>query len=298
MSLKKRTSTSTEGSYRNDLERLLNLIDGSDALVIGAGAGLSTSAGFVYGGERFHENFADFEERYGIKDMYTGGFYPFPTPEVKWAFWSRMVYLNRYTNIPGTVYSNLLALVKDTNYFVITTNVDHCFQKTGFDKRRLFYTQGDYGLFQCSLPCHKATYDNERQIMNMLHEQKDMSVPAARVPHCPRCGREMAMNLRIDDTFVEDEGWHEADRRYGEFLRANRFTHTTYLELGVGFNTPGIIKYPFWQKTLANPNATYVCINMGECTVPTDIQDRSIAISGDIGGVVSDLLALKKERTG
>lgn len=290
---RKRTNVSTEKSYQNDIEDLLGLIDGSEAIIVGAGAGLSASAGFAYGGERFHKHFSDFEEKYGIKDMYTGGFYPFLAPEVKWAFWSRMVYLNRYSDIPGTVYSDLLDLIGKKNYFVITTNVDHCFQKSGFDKKKLFYTQGDYGLFQCSLPCHSRTYDNEKQIMDMLREQKDMRIPVSRIPHCPRCGREMSMNLRCDDTFAEDEGWHEADRRYSEFLKANMYTKTVYLELGVGFNTPGIIKYPFWQKTQANPNAVYVCINKGECTVPTDIQDRSIAISGDIGGVISDLLALR-----
>lgn len=253
-----------------------------EGVVIGAGAGLSTAAGFAYSGERFEKYFADFAEKYGIKDMYSGGFYPFKAPEEYWAWWSRHIFVNRYADAPKPVYNELLRLVKNKNYFVITTNVDHCFQKAGFDKKRLFYTQGDYGLFQCSEPCHNATYDNEDVIRKMYEQQKNMRVPSELIPRCPKCGKPMTMNLRADDTFVEDEGWHKAAERYSDFIRANQTRRVLYLELGVGMNTPVIIKYPFWEYTAKNPRAVYACVNFGEVFCPDDIRERAVLIDGDI----------------
>ena len=277
----------------NDTKRILSLINESEAIVIGAGAGLSTSAGFTYSGERFEKYFGDFASKYGFSDMYSGGFYPFETPEEFWAYWSRYIMINRYMDAPKPVYQKLLSLVQDKNYFVITTNVDHCFQKAGFDKKRLFYTQGDYGLFQCSEPCHQKTYDNETQIRAMYNAQKDMKIPADLIPYCPVCKKPMRMNLRSDDTFVQDEGWYEAAERYHAFLIEHRVDDdgkVLFLELGVGANTPGIIKYPFWQMTAQNPNAIYVCINFGEAIVPDEISSRSMGISADIGEVLEALL--------
>ena len=269
------------------------MIDKAEAIVIGAGAGLSTSAGFTYSGERFEKYFGDFASKYGFSDMYSGGFYPFETPEELWAYWSRYIMINRYMDAPKPVYQKLLSLVKNKNYFVITTNVDHCFQKAGFDKKRLFYTQGDYGLFQCSEPCHQKTYDNETQIRAMYDAQKDMRIPAELIPHCPVCNKPMRMNLRSDDTFVQDEGWYEAAERYNAFLtehRADEDGKVLFLELGVGANTPGIIKYPFWRMTAQNPNAIYVCINFGEAIIPDEISFRSLCISADIGEVLDILI--------
>lgn len=279
----------------------------ADTILIGAGAGLSASAGFAYGGEQFHRYFADFEEKYGFHDMYSGGFYPFPTMEEHWAYWSRFVFLNRYCDPPKPVYQNLLELVEDKDYFVLTTNVDHCFQKAGFDKHRLFYTQGDYGLWQCSNPCHGRTYDNQDVVRRMVEAQgfqitdrglelpagnlPKMSVPAELVPHCPKCGAPMAMNLRADNTFVQDEGWYIAAGRYDDFVRRHKDTPVLYLELGVGMNTPGIIKYNFWQQVYKNPRAKYACINRGQAGAPREIADRSLCIDGDIGGVLSMLAA-------
>ena len=269
------------------------MIDKAEAIVIGAGAGLSTSAGFTYSGERFKKYFGDFGSKYGFGDMYSGGFYPFETPEELWAYWSRYIMINRYMDAPKPVYQKLLSLVKDKDYFVITTNVDHCFQKAGFDKKRLFYTQGDYGLFQCSEPCHQKTYDNETQIRAMYDAQKDMRIPADLIPYCPVCQKPMRMNLRSDDTFVQDEGWYEAAERYNAFLmkhRADEDGKVLFLELGVGANTPGIIKYPFWRMTAQNPNAIYVCINFGEAIVPDEISSRSMGISADIGEMLEELI--------
>ena len=294
------------GNYSDNVKKLKTALAAADAVVIGAGAGLSTSAGFVYGGERFEKYFRDFREKYGFTDMYAGGFYPYPMPEEQWAFWSRNIYVNRYMDAPKPVYEELFRLVRDKDYFVITTNVDHCFQKAGFDKKRLFYTQGDYGLFQCSEPCHSKTYENEETIRAMVLSQgwvigennelflpegaaRKMTVPTQLLPVCPVCGKPLTMNLRSDDRFVEDEGWHRAAERYETFLRT-RGGRLLFLELGVGYNTPGIIKYPFWQMTAKDPDAVYACVNYGEAVCPEQIRGQSVCIDGDIGKAIREMM--------
>ena len=290
------------------MENIKSILQNADSILIGAGAGLSTSAGFTYSGRRFQKYFADFEKKYGFQDMYSGGFYPYKTLEENWAYWSRYIMINRYMNAPIPVYEELFELVKNKNYFVLTTNVDHCFQKAGFDKSRLFYTQGDYGLWQCSEPCHKKTYDNQLFVEKMVREQGfviqddgglelpengfegiKMTVPSELLPRCPVCGKPMSMNLRADDTFVEDEGWNKAASRYEDFLNENKDGNIVFLELGVGGNTPGIIKYPFWKMTYANPKAVYVCINKGEAEVPGEIEKQSICVNNDIYEVLKSL---------
>ncbi len=293
-------------NYDEQIKRLKEELRTADAVVIGAGAGLSTSAGLTYSGERFDKYFFDFAKRFGIQDIYSGGFYPFPNEETRWAWWARHIYFNRYIDAPKPVYSTLLNLVKDKDYFVITTNVDHQFQRTGFDKKRLFYTQGDYGLFQSINPDIQKTYDNEEWVMEAMEAQgfvKDadgifrvpengelkMQIPKELIPKCPDDGSDMTMNLRADDSFVEDEGWHRASAAYSDYLRRHKNLHVLYLELGVGANTPVIIKYPFWQMTLANEDAVYACLNYGEAFCPKEIADRSICIDGDIGEVLEML---------
>ena len=278
---------------QKQIERLSQQLASSDAIVIGAGAGLSTSAGFTYTGERFVHYFPDFIAKYHFSDMYSGGFYLFDTLEEHWAYWSRYIFCNRYLDAPKPVYQELLSLVQDKDYFVLTTNVDHQFQKAGFDKYRLFYTQGDYGLWQCMEPCHQKTYDNEEVVRRMVAEQRDMRIPTELVPRCPVCGKPMTMNLRSDNTFVEDEGWHRAAERYDDFLRRHDGLKVLYLELGVGANTPVIIKYPFWKMTYANQNSTFACINFGEAFAPPEIRGRSICINADIGNVLSRLKEVK-----
>lgn len=272
-----------------DFERLKTALNCADAIIIGAGAGLSTSAGFTYSGERFNKYFKDFAEKYGFRDMYSGGFYPYPTLEEHWAYWSRYIQINRYENAPKPIYEKLYQLVKNKDYFVITTNVDHCFQKAGFDKKRLFYTQGDYGLFQCSEPCCQKTYDNQKQIERMVAEQSDMRIPTELIPKCPVCGKPMVMNLRSDDHFVQDEGWYQAAERYELFLRRHENMKILFLELGVGYNTPVIIKYQFWKMTAKNPQAIYACINAGEAICPEEITRQAICINGDIGEVLQQI---------
>ena len=294
-------------SMEDKISRLKEELDSADAIVIGAGAGLSTSAGFTYSGERFMKYFKDFAEKYGIEDMYSGGFYPFKSKEEYWAWWSRNIYVNRYMDVPKSVYKDLLGLVKGKDYFVLTTNVDHQFQRAGFDKKRMFYTQGDYGLWQCSDPCEQITYDNEEQVKEMLLSQGfefgadgellvqdfskiKMEIPSKLVPYCDECNEPLTMNLRVDDTFVQDEGWYAASERYSDFIRRHDNLHVLYLELGVGGNTPVIIKYPFWQRVAENEKAVYACVNYGEAFCPETISKRSICIDGDIGDILKQLM--------
>lgn len=276
-------------AYNENIKRLKKEIETADSIVIGAGAGLSTAAGFEYSGENFRKHFGDFEDKYGFHDMYSGGFYPYKTQEEFWAYWSRYIYINRYEDKDNGTYKMLYDLVKDKDYFVLTTNVDHQFQKAGFDKKHLFYTQGDYGLFQCSEPCHDKTYDNKDAVIDMLEFQKEMKIPTELIPKCPKCGKPMTMNLRSDDTFVQDEGWYKAAERYEDFIRRHENLHILFLELGVGYNTPVIIKYPFWNMTHKNSNAVYVCVNFGDTRCPDEIKKQSICINSDIREVLEDI---------
>lgn len=282
------TMKSTE-NFSDNIKKLKNEIETADAILIGAGAGLSASAGFDYAGERFERYFSDFHKKYGIIDMYSGGFYPYDTLEEYWAWWSRNILVNRYDCPVGKPYADLLSIVKDKDYFVLTTNVDHQFQRAGFDKKRLFYTQGDYGLWQCSKPCHDKTYDNEEVVRAMAEQQKDMKTPTELIPKCPVCGRPMTMNLRCDNSFVQDAGWYAAANSYEDFIRRHSNLHILYLELGVGMNTPVIIKYPFWQMTAQNPNSIYACINKGQAVCPQEIKSQSICINEDIGDTLSSI---------
>ena len=277
------------GDCSAQIEQLRRALEGAEAVLVGAGAGLSASAGLTYGGARFERWFSDFRRKYGITDMYSGGFYPFDAPEEYWAWWSRHIYCNRYVDAPRPVYADLLSILRDRDYFVLTTNVDHQFQRAGFDKARLFYTQGDYGLWQCARPCHDKTYDNEEAVRRMIDAQRDMRIPGELVPHCPLCGGPMTMNLRCDERFVQDAGWYAARQRYADFVRGHGHGRVLYLELGVGGNTPAIIKYPFWGFTADNPDAIYACINLGQAHEPEEIAARSICIDADIGSTLAAL---------
>lgn len=299
-----------ENITNEEIIKLHEILDSAECVVVGAGAGLSASAGFSYSGGRFKKYFSDFEAKYHFHDMYSGGFADFSSLEENWAYWSRFIYINRYMDAPLPAYEKLLELVRGKDYFVITTNVDHSFQKAGFDKKRLFYTQGDYGLFQCCVPCHKKTYDNEEIVRKMLISQgfgfkdsenrKDgeiifpenplkMEILSELVPHCPVCEKPMSMNLRCDGTFVEDDGWHEAAKRYQDFLEKHKNARTLFLELGVGGNTPGIIKYPFWNLVHQNKNAFYASLNMEKEEIPIEIKARSVLIKGDIFRTIEKL---------
>ena len=295
--------------YEEQVRKLKEKIQNAEAIVLGAGSGLSTAAGLTYSGERFHKYFFDFAKKYPIQDIYSGGFFPFESPEEFWAWWSRHIYFNRYVDAPSDVYGNLKKIVEGKDYFVLTTNVDHQFQRAGFEKERLFYTQGDYGLFQSSRPTVEKTYDNQEIVEKMLEAQGfvrndegifqlpedkklKMSIPTELIPICPDDGLPMAMNLRVDENFVEDAGWKMAAKRYQDFLHSHKGKHVLYWELGVGMNTPVIIKFPFWRYTDENPNAYYACLNLGEAGCSREISDRSICLNADIGQVLRDLLKM------
>lgn len=291
-----------------DIQRLADALSACDSVIVGAGSGLSAAAGLTYAGERFEHYFSDLIARYGLTDMYSAGFHPFPTPEDFWGYWCRHIWVNRYMPIPKDTYELLLRIVGPKDHFVLTTNVDHCFQKSGFDKERLFYTQGDYGLFQCSRPCCQKTWDNHDQVRAMIESEGfgiendgalvfpepgslKTAIPSGLIPTCPECGAPATTNLRVNATFVEDEGWHAASDRYRDYLEAHAAPDdkVLFLELGVGFNTPVIIKYPFWQMTARNESATYACVNMGDVAVPKEIERRSICMDGDINEVLESL---------
>lgn len=296
-----------EGSIQERMEKLAVAIESADAVIIGAGAGLSTSAGFTYSGERFERYFFDFAKEYGITDIYSGGFFPFPDDETRWAWWARAIYYNRYIKAPKPVYENLLKVVSVKDYFVVTTNVDHQFQRAGFDKKRLFYTQGDFGLFQSEDGKDGITFDNEEWVIRAMEAQGfildesgefdvpddnsiNMQIPSELIPAMPTTGGPVTNNLRADGSFVEDAGWRDASARYSDFLRRHENMKVLFLELGVGANTPVIIKFPFWQMVITNNNSTYACVNYGEAFCPAELEDRSICISSDIGDVLETIL--------
>ena len=303
----------SESMNSENIKNLYEKIKSADAIFIGAGSGLSTSAGYDYGARRLIKYFPDFIKKYNFKDLYSAGFYSFPTYEEYFAYWSRMSYINRYVKDPKPVYKELYELVKDKNYFVITTNVDHCFQKAGFNKQRLFYTQGDMGLWQCSTPCHQSTYDNENNVRQCLLSQGftfdqegelivpdesnlKMQVPTELVPLCPKCGKPMRDHLRSDSQFVQDEGWYAAQTRYNAFVKNHTKGKVLYLDLGSGGNTPIIFKIPFMRMVHQNPEAIYATINLGEAITTEEIADRSICLNADIGAAVSALLKLKEAK--
>lgn len=272
------------------IQKLKNEIKNSEYILIGAGAGLSTSAGFLYDGKRFEDNFEDYIKKYGFTDMYSAGFYNFPTIEEYWAYFSLYVYINRYDIEENETYLNLYNIVKDKKYFVITTNVDGRFIDSGFDKDKIFAVQGDFSLFQCSKPCRQETFYNEKYIREMIKYKKEMKIPSELVPKCPYCQRNMSMNLRADNTFVEDKNWFEQKNNYENFLNISKNSKILFLELGVGFNTPSIIKYNFWKMTLNNQKSCYASINLGECYCASEIEKQSICINSDISKVLKDLI--------
>lgn len=282
-------------NYSSEIEKIVKYMETADAVLIGAGAGLSTVAGYTYSGKRFEDNFQDFIDKYGFSDMYYGGFYNFSSLSEYWAYWSRYIYINRYDYIKNTCYDVLLSIIKNKNYFVITTNVDHKFQQAGINKYRLFYTQGDFGLFQCSKPCHKKTYDNKNVIINMVNMQKNMRVPSELIPRCPICSSPLVPNLRADNTFVEDDGWYNAQGRYLSFLEKYSRSNILFLELGVGYNTPAIIKYPFWRMTAENKKSLYVSVNLHDNYCPAEIENRSCCFNMDISSVINDIAYVKEK---
>lgn len=283
----KRNQTVMQESLADKIEAAQAAIQTADAILIGAGAGLSDAAGIRYSGRRFTDNFQDFKIKYGMTDMYTAGFYPFQAQEEKWAYWARHINLNRYAAPVGAVYTKLLDLVNDKPYFVITTNVDAQFYRAGFDKTHIWAVQGDYGKLQCARGCHDQLYDNHDFVQTMLVQTTDCKIPHALVPKCPVCGGEMEVNIRKDMYFVQDAQWYEEAGRYDSFLNQIKGQKIVLLELGVGYNTPTIIRLPFEQMTAAFPNATFIRVNLSYPEVPLKLKSKSICIQENITDVVS-----------
>ena len=281
----------TTGPYEEEIEKMARAVRDADAVIVGAGSGLSTAAGLDFAGERLQKYFPDFVAKYGMKDMYTGCFAPFESPEERWAYWARWAWINRFQEIPGTALQTLKRILDGRDYFILTTNIDHTFQRSGFPKERLCYTQGDFGLFQCSVPCCQETYDNEDTLRQMVEATRDMKIPTALIPHCPHCGAVMDFSLYWDDTFVRDKGWHIAHDRYQHYLEAHQTGRILYWELGVGYNSPGVIKWPFWQEVYQNPQAVFASVNLNLPSYPEILRSQSIVIDADIASVLDDIAA-------
>ena len=275
--------------YEEQIRSAARYLQEADYVLIGAGAGLSTAAGLTYSGKRFQDNFKEFIEKYGMQDMYSAGFYPFGTEEERWAYWCRHSYVNRIEPPAMPLYEQLFAMVKDKDYFVLTTNVDHQFQKAGFQNERIFATQGDYGRIQCMKGCHPKTYDAVSMFTQMNQAQKDCKISSYMVPRCPVCGGPMAMNLRCDQYFVEDEAWTQAAENYGRYLKQLKKGNVLLLELGVGFNTPSIIRFPFEKLVRENKNVNLVRLNLDEAVIPESFGKRGIGINRDLCESLDDI---------
>lgn len=284
--------------YEEQIKMAAEAVAKAQYILIGAGAGLSAAAGLTYSGRRFKDNFQEFIEKYGMTDMYSACFYPFPSEEARWGYWSKHVYENRIAPDALPLYKKLYGLVKDRKYFVLTTNADHQFYKADFGEEKIFATQGDYGLIQCMKGCHKMVYDDIDMMRQMHQARKDCLVPSYMVPRCPVCGGPMNMNLRCDQYFVEDEAWHAAERRFCAFLDECRNQKTVLLELGVGFNTPTIVRFPFERLAAGKRNMTLIRLNLEEAIVPESLGMRAIGINADIRRSVEDMLtAMEKGGT-
>ncbi len=277
-------------SFNEKIQMAREKLDQADAIVIGAGAGLSAAAGLDYSGPEFKKEFADYIDKYKFPDLYSSSFYDFPTEEERWARWARHIDYARFRPDAFPLYRELLELVKDRNYFVITTNVDVQFRKAGFDPEKIFEVQGDYGLMQCAVGCHPKVYSDKETVENILHHSHDLTVDSAYVPVCPVCGGNMDVHVRKNQFFVQDENWDKAAERYEKFMAhyADKGS-VVLLELGIGFNTPAIIRYPFEQITYRNPKATLIRLNSDYPHGPKETAARTISFTENMEKVISNL---------
>lgn len=276
-------------NYKNRILNAKELIKNADYVLIGAGAGLSTAAGLEYSGENFRKNFNEYIKKYYFTDLYTASFYDFSSQEEKWAFWAKLIDINRFNEKPLKLYQELFKLVNNKKYFVVTTNVDGQFEKAGFEKDKIFATQGDYAYLQCEQACHDKLYYNEEIVKEWLQNTRDCKIPSDLVQKCPVCGGNMDMNLRKDAYFVQDENWYKQAKKYEEFLDEIEGKNVVLIEVGVGFNTPGIIRFPFEQLTMRNVNANLIRINKDYSFVGEEIRNRSISFDEDTNEIVKDL---------
>lgn len=276
-------------TFEERIEEFKNALESAEAVVIGAGAGFSDAAGIKYVGKRFTDNFQDFIKKYNMEDLYTSSFYPFKTQEERWAYWAKHVSLNRFETPATKLYTDLFDLVRDKNYFIITTNVEHQFWKANFPNEKIFATQGDYGYIQCAKGCHNKLYDNDSLVANMISATKDCKIPSSLVPKCPVCGGEMDINVRKDRYFVQDEDWDIAYNNYEKFIENNENKKIVFIELGVGYNTPGIIRYPFEQMTNKNDKAVLIRLNKDYPQGPIENKSKTISFTEDMMEVIERL---------
>lgn len=276
-------------NFSDRINKLRLLLESAECILIGGGSGLSSAAGLTYSGQRFTENFGDFIKKYDLTDMYSAGFYPFRTQEEKWAYWSRHILLNRWLPPALPLYQRLFELVKDKDYFVITTNVDAQFYKAGFAPERIFAVQGDYGKLQCAKGCHDGLYDNESLVRQMAAEQKDCRIPSSLVPECPVCGGDMEVNIRKDAYFVQDKTWYAAEGRYEDFCGKACGKRTVLLELGVGYNTPTIIRFPFERMVYENKGVFLVRMNTQYPDAIPENAAKTLSFAEDINEAIDAL---------
>ena len=261
----------------------------ADYIIIGAGSGLSTAAGLLYNGEKFEKDFKEFIEKYHFDNLYSASFYEFKTQEEKWAFFAKMIKLNRYNKKPLKLYQELYEIVRNKEYFVLSTNVDGQFYNSGFDKEKVFEVQGDYEYLQCENACNNKLYNNEKLVERWLRNTKDCKIPSNLVMKCPVCGGNMDMNLRKDANFVQDENWYKASNNYKKFLDRIKNKNMVLLEIGVGFNTPGIIRFPFEQMTANNEQTTLIRINKDYPLPMLEIKSKTISFDEDTNKIIEDL---------
>lgn len=281
--------------YEEQIMQAADMIQKADYVLMGAGAGLSTAAGAVYGGTWFEKNFKEFKEKYGngpyMQDMYSAGFHPYPDEESFWGYWSKQAILGGIDLDVTPLYKDILKLLKDKRIFCLSTNADGQFQKAGYKEEQIFCTQGDYFHIQCQKACHQRTYNAVKLFKQMDQARKNCQIPTYMVPKCPICGGPMTMNLRCDQYFVQDEAWYQAEKRFGDFLNEalKSQKNLLLLELGVGFNTPTIIRFPFEKLVKENKQVNLIRLNLNEAVIPESIEQQAVGINKDIKQTIKDL---------
>ena len=275
--------------YNSRIIQAKQAIKQADYIIIGAGSGLSTAAGLLYSGEKFEKDFKEFIEKYHLDNLYSASFYEFKTQEEKWAFFAKMIKLNRYNEKTLKLYQELYEIVKNKEYFVLSTNVDGQFYNSGFDKDKVFEVQGDYSYLQCENACHNKLYNNKELVEKWLRNTKNCKIPSDLVMKCPVCGGNMDMNLRKDANFVQDENWYRQSEKYEDFLSRSKGKNVVLLEIGVGFNTPGIIRFSFEQMTANIEKTTLIRINKDYPNPMLEIENKTISFDEDTNKIIEDL---------
>lgn len=290
---KMKTSESIK-TYSDNIQKAADLIKNSDKILIGAGAGMSASGGISYADEVLFKKWFPRYYSMGMRSLVDmqSIFWNVDEKNARsyWGYWANHIKHIRYDSPALKPYIDLFKLVKDKNYFVITTNVDGQFGKAGFAKKKIFEPQGEYALFQCDKPCKKEVFDNKEMINKMISNMDTniMKIREEDIPRCPYCKRLLKPNLRIDDSFVEEPHLVNLDS-YENFIHSSKKDSLVLIELGVGFDTPVIIRYPFQNIVYNYPNSSLIRINLDYADVPCEIENRSVSIKADIKKALNDI---------